>query len=144
MKCVLVAGLSLVAAGMLLVVSAAAAGLPEPARAPFVDGFAQAASGGLRVGAGQNLQALPAEVPPALADRISAAAQHTFAAALTDAMDPVILVAVGVVLVTGFAVLFVPAKGADAPHHVDHGQTAAIDASEGPQGHDQLEGACST
>src|SRR6478609_7220341 len=45
--------------------SAAAAGLPEQARAPFVDGLTRAASGGLQVGAGQAQDALPADVPPA-------------------------------------------------------------------------------
>ncbi|WP_395725933.1 DHA2 family efflux MFS transporter permease subunit [Nakamurella sp.] len=87
--------------------SAAAAGLPEAARAPFVDGLTQAASGGLQVGAGQAQEALPADVPAAVADQISAAAHHAFAAAFTDAMDPVILVAVGVILAAAVAVLFV-------------------------------------
>ena len=87
--------------------SAAAAGLPEPARAPFVDGVTRAASGGLQVGAGQAQEALPADVPPAVADQIGAAAHHAFATAFTEAMGPVILVAVGVVLAAAVAVLFV-------------------------------------
>lgn len=87
--------------------SVAAAGLPEAARAPFVDGFTQAANGGLQVGAGQAQEALPAGIPPEIADQIATAAQHAFAAAFTDAMDPVILVAVGVILAAAVAVLFV-------------------------------------
>jgi len=90
--------------------SMVAAGLPEPARAPFVDGITQAASGGLQVGAGQAQEALPDGVPTVLADQITAAAHHTFAAAFTDAMDPVILVAVGVILAAAVAVLFVRSR----------------------------------
>jgi len=95
--------------------SAAAAGLPEQARAPFVDGLTRAASGGLQVGAGQAQDALPADVPPAVADQIGAAAHHAFAAAFTDAMDPVILVAVGVILAAVVAVLFVRSPGGAGP-----------------------------
>lgn len=93
--------------------SVAAAGLPEAARGPFVDGFAAAAGGGLQVGAGQAQEALPAGLPAELADQLAAAARHTFAAAFTDAMDPVILVAVGVVLAAAVAVLFV--RGSTGP-----------------------------
>jgi EmrB/QacA subfamily drug resistance transporter len=117
--------------------AAAAASLPEPARAPFVDGFVRAAGGGLQVGAGQVQEALPADVPPALADRIAVAAHHTFAAAFTDAMDPVILVAVGVVLAAAVAVLFVRSRVSSAAAGpgdarprpaVDQGEAAVFDA----------------
>ena len=47
----------------------------------------------------------------AVADQIAAAAQHTFAAAFTDAMQPVILVAVVVILPAAGAVLFVRSAG---------------------------------
>ncbi len=93
---------------------AAAAGLPEAAREPFVAGMTRAASGGLQVGAGQPQQALPADVPAAVADQIGAAAQHSFAAAFTDAMGPVIMVAVGVILAAAVTVLFVRSKGGPA------------------------------
>ncbi|HEY5882944.1 MAG TPA: hypothetical protein VIU11_28835, partial [Nakamurella sp.] len=45
-------------------------------------------------------------------EQISAAAHHAFAAAFTEAMDPVILVAVGAVLAAAVAVLFVLSTGA--------------------------------
>ena len=90
---------------------ASAASLPEAARVPFVEGMTQAASGGLQVGAGQAQAALPAGVPPAVADQIAATAQHTFAAAFTDSMQPVILVAVAVILAAAGAVLFVRSAG---------------------------------
>ncbi|HEY5878439.1 MAG TPA: MFS transporter, partial [Nakamurella sp.] len=92
--------------------SVAAAGLPPAAREPFVAGMTQAAAGGLQVGAGQVESALPAEVPAEVAEQISAAAHHAFAAAFTEAMDPVILVAVGAVLAAAVAVLFVLSTGA--------------------------------
>jgi hypothetical protein len=101
--------------------NAAAAALPEAARAPFVEGITRAASGGLQVGAGQAQAARPADVPPALAEQIGAAAQHAFATAFTDAMDPVLLVAVGVILAAAVAVLFVRSAPA-APAAVDHGE----------------------
>lgn len=109
--------------------SAAASSLPEQARGPFVDGFAQAAAGGLQVGAGQAQEALPAGVPPAVADQITAAAHHAFAAAFTDAMDPVILVAVGVILAGAVAVLFVRAESrAPTPSTaVDHAEKVGMD-----------------
>jgi EmrB/QacA subfamily drug resistance transporter len=92
--------------------AAAAAALPEAAREPFVAGMTQAASGGLHVGAGQTEAALPAEVPAAVAEQISAAGHRAFATAFTEAMDPVILVTVGVILAAAVAVLFVRSKGA--------------------------------
>jgi hypothetical protein len=91
--------------------SVAAAGLPEAAQAPFVAGMTQAASGGLHVGAGQAEASLPADVPDSVADQITAAARHTFATAFTDAMVPVILVAIGVILAAAVAVLFVRSAG---------------------------------
>ena len=90
---------------------ASAASLPEAARVPFVEGMTQAASGGLQVGAGQAQAALPAGVPPAVADQIAATAQHSFSAAFTESMQPVILVAVAVILAAAGAVLFVRSAG---------------------------------
>ena len=106
--------------------SATAAGLPEVARVPFVDGFAAAAAGWLQVGAGQAQEALPAGVPPELAAQLAGAARHTFAAAFTEAMDPVVLVAVGVVLAAAVAVLFVRgARGSEPVRSADQDPAAA-------------------
>jgi EmrB/QacA subfamily drug resistance transporter len=115
------------ASGLVTQAAAAASSLPEPARAPFVDGFTQAASGGLQVGAGQAQAALPPDVPPAVVDQIAAAAQHTFAAAFTEAMDPVILVAVGVILAAAVAVLFV--RGASSAPAGPEGAVDAVPAA---------------
>ncbi|HOZ56562.1 MAG TPA: MFS transporter [Nakamurella multipartita] len=104
-----------------------AAGLPAAARAPFVDGLTQAAHGGLSVGAGQAQSSWPADVPAALADQLAAAAQRTFAAAFTDAMGPVIRVAIGVVLAAAVAVLFVRSRSTVA------GAVAGADPAAAPE-----------
>jgi prolipoprotein diacylglyceryltransferase len=87
-----------------------AATLPEQARQPFLAGMAQAAHGGIEVGAGQAAAALPANLPPALADQLRAAASHTFAVGFTDAMRPTMIVPICVVVAAAIAVLFVPKK----------------------------------
>ncbi len=106
-----------------------AAGLPAAARAPFVDGLTQAAHGGLSVGAGQAQSSWPADVPAALADQLAAAAQQTFAAAFTDAMGPVIRVAIGVVLAAAVAVLFVRSRSTVA----GAGAVAGADPAAAPE-----------
>lgn len=86
----------------------AAAGLPDGARSAFLDGMAQAGSGGIQVGAGQAGEfTLPADVPATVAEQIRAAAEHTFAAGFTDAMKPTMVVPVVVILAAAVAVLFV-------------------------------------
>lgn len=62
-----------------------------------------------------------------MADQIAAAAQHTFAAAFTEAMDPVILVAVGVILAAAVAVLFV--RGASSAPAGPEGAVDAVPAA---------------
>jgi EmrB/QacA subfamily drug resistance transporter len=92
---------------------AAAAGLPEQARAPFVEGMSTAGSGGIEVGAGQaSGMALPDGVPAPVAEQIHAAAQHAFAAAFTDAMRPTMVLPIVVILLAAGAVLFVRSKPA--------------------------------
>jgi len=85
----------------------AAATLPEQARQPFLAGMAQAASGGIEVGAGQVSAGIPVDLPADLAAHLHAAAQHTFAAAFTDAMKPTMIVPMVVILAAAGAVLFV-------------------------------------
>jgi hypothetical protein len=91
----------------------AAAGLPEQAQAPFVEGMTAAASGGIEVGAGQaSGMALPDSVPAPIAEQIHAAAHHVFAAAFTDAMRPTMVVPIIVILLAAGAVVFVRSKPA--------------------------------
>ena len=89
----------------------AAAGLPEQARAPFIDGMASASSSGIEVGAGQaSGLVLPDGVPAPVVEQIHTAAQHAFAAAFTDAMRPTMVVPIVVILLAAGAVLFVRSK----------------------------------
>jgi len=95
---------------------AGAAGLPEQARAPFVDGLSAAASGGIEVGAGQASEVvLPDTVPASVVEQIHVAAQQVFGAAFTDAMRPTMVVPIVVILLAAGAVLFVRSQPATEP-----------------------------
>ena len=101
------------AASMRTQAEAAAAGLPEQARAPFIDGMTSAGSGGIEVGAGQaSAMTLPDGVPAPVVEQLHAAAQNVFAAAFTDAMRPTMVVPIVVILLAAGAVLFVRSKPA--------------------------------
>jgi EmrB/QacA subfamily drug resistance transporter len=92
--------------------------LPQPARAPFVDGFAAAAKRGLEVGAGQSGTALP--IPPGtspdLAAQIGLIAHAVFTHAFVDAMRPAMAVALALVFVGALVTLRArQPKAAEAP-----------------------------
>jgi EmrB/QacA subfamily drug resistance transporter len=81
--------------------------LPQPYRAPFVDGFAAAAKQGLEVGAGQSgttLQ-LPPDTSPDLAAQIAQLAHVVFTHAFVDAMRPAMAVALALVFVGALVTL---------------------------------------
>jgi EmrB/QacA subfamily drug resistance transporter len=81
--------------------------LPEPVRAPFVDGFSDAASKGFEVGAGQSgttLQ-LPPGVPADLAAQITQIAHAVFTHAFVDAMRPAMALALTVVFIGALVTL---------------------------------------
>jgi EmrB/QacA subfamily drug resistance transporter len=75
--------------------------LPEPARAPFIDGFSNAAKQGFQVGAGQSGTALqlPPGIPADLAAQITQIAHAVFTHAFVDAMRPAMALALAVVFV---------------------------------------------
>ena len=81
--------------------------LPEPARAPFIDGFANAAKQGFEVGAGQSGAALqlPPGVPADLAAQIAQIAHAVFTHAFVDAMRPAMAIALTVVFVGALVTL---------------------------------------
>ena len=81
--------------------------LPQPARAPFVDGFAAAAKQGLEVGAGQSGTALqlPPGIPGDLAVQITQIAHAVFTHAFVDAMRPAMAVALALVFVGALVTL---------------------------------------
>jgi EmrB/QacA subfamily drug resistance transporter len=81
--------------------------LPQPVRAPFIDGFAAAAKQGLEVGAGQSgtsLQ-LPPNTSPDLAAQIAQIAHAVFMHAFVDAMRPAMAVALALVFVAALVTL---------------------------------------
>jgi EmrB/QacA subfamily drug resistance transporter len=92
--------------------------LPQPYRAPFVDGFAAAAKQGLEVGAGQSgttLQ-LPPDTSPDLAAQIAQLAHVVFTHAFVDAMRPAMAVALALVFVGALVTLRArQPKAAEAP-----------------------------
>ncbi|HVD51435.1 MAG TPA: DHA2 family efflux MFS transporter permease subunit [Candidatus Udaeobacter sp.] len=81
--------------------------LPEPIRAPFVDGFGNAAKQGFEVGAGQNGTALqlPAGIPADLAAQIAQIAHAVFTHAFVDAMRPAMAIALVVVFIGALVTL---------------------------------------
>ncbi|MFG2005768.1 DHA2 family efflux MFS transporter permease subunit [Spirillospora sp. NPDC048911] len=83
------------------------AALPPGARDGFVDGFAQAAKGGLEVGAGQHgaAQQLPPGTPPGLAHQLQQLGDAVFKHGFVDAMRPTMLLPV-VVILLGAAACF--------------------------------------
>jgi len=96
--------------------------LPDLFRAPFVDGFSQAASRGLQVGRGQtggSLQ-LPANIPAQIAQQLERLAHAVFTQSFVDAMRPSMALGIGVVVVAAVGVLGVRARATRA-------ETAAAD-----------------
>lgn len=83
-----------------------AAALPPDARAGFVDGFANAAEGGLEVGAGQTgAPQAPDGLPPQVADRVQDLAAQVFGHGFVDALLPTMAVPIVVVLLGAAACL---------------------------------------
>jgi len=99
--------------------------LPEPVRAPFVDGFSNAAKQGFEVGAGQSGAALqlPPGVPADVAAQIGQIAHAVFTHAFVDAMHPSMAIALAVVFVGAIVSLF-----ARQPRTSESRETVAVAA----------------
>ena len=82
--------------------------LPAQARAPFVDGFSQAAKAGLQVGRGQSGTSLsvPQGTPAQVVQQIQQVAHAVFTQAFVDAMRPTMALAVVVILVAAVGALW--------------------------------------
>src|SRR5438874_3318282 len=81
--------------------------LPQAVRAPFVDGFSNAAKQGFEVGAGQNGTALqlPPGVPADVAAQIGQIAHAVFTHAFVDAMRPAMALALVIVFIAALVSL---------------------------------------
>ncbi|WP_396446613.1 DHA2 family efflux MFS transporter permease subunit [Actinomadura sp.] len=87
--------------------AARSAALPADLRGGFVQGFADAAKGGLEVGAGQSgaKQQLPPGVPPNVAHRVHELAGQVFSHGFVHAMKPTMWLPIGVILLSAAACL---------------------------------------
>jgi EmrB/QacA subfamily drug resistance transporter len=85
----------------------AATHLPPAFRAPFIDGFAQAAKSGLQVGRGQSGASLPANLPAAVVATVERLVHDVFVNGYVIAMRPTVGVAVAVLAVASLTCLLV-------------------------------------
>ncbi|MEU9845607.1 MFS transporter, partial [Actinomadura sp. NPDC048032] len=97
------------------------AALPPDVRGGFVQSFADAAKGGLEVGAGQSgaRQQLPPGVSPSVAHRVQELAGQVFSHGFVHAMKPTMWLPIGVVLLSAAACLTLKGHKAGAPVHKD-------------------------
>ncbi|MFA1545063.1 DHA2 family efflux MFS transporter permease subunit [Actinomadura chokoriensis] len=101
---------------------ARSAALPPDVRPGFVKGFANAAKGGLEVGAGQSgaKQQLPPGVPPSVANRVHELAGQVFSHSYVHAMKPTMWLPIGVILLGAAACVTLKGhKSNEAPAHLD-------------------------
>ncbi|MFI0371331.1 DHA2 family efflux MFS transporter permease subunit [Actinomadura sp. 1N219] len=107
--------------------AARSSALPPDARPGFVRGFADAAKGGLEVGAGQSgaPEQLPAGVSPSMADRLHDLAAQVFSHGFVHAMKPAMVLPIGVMFLGAAACLALkghqsatPAAADEKPAHV--------------------------
>jgi EmrB/QacA subfamily drug resistance transporter len=85
----------------------AATHLPPAFRAPFIDGFAQAAKSGLQVGRGQTGASLPANLPATVVATVERLVHDVFVNGYVIAMRPTVGVAVAVLAVASLTCLLV-------------------------------------
>jgi len=97
---------------------AASGRLPEEYRAPFIDGFSNAAHTGFEVGAGQSGTSLQ------LPAQVEAIAHYVFTHAFVDAMHPTLLLPIGILVVAALASVFVRAP--QRPALSVHEEEAAV------------------
>src|SRR6266487_2391171 len=97
---------------------AASGRLPEQYRAPFINGFSNAAHTGFEVGAGQSGTSLQ------LPAQVEAIAHYVFAHGFVDAMHPTLLLPIAILLVAALASAFV--RGPQRPALSVHDEEAAV------------------
>jgi hypothetical protein len=95
--------------------SARSSALPADVRPGFVQGFANAAKGGLEVGAGQSgaEQQLPPGVPPNVAHRVHELAGQVFSHGFVHAMKPAMWLPIAVILLSAAACLTLKGRKGD-------------------------------
>ncbi|TDD33821.1 DHA2 family efflux MFS transporter permease subunit [Actinomadura sp. KC06] len=107
--------------------TARSSALPPDVRPSFVRGFAEAAKGGLEVGAGQSgaKEQLPPGISPSVADRLHELAAQVFSHGFVHAMKPAMFLPIGVMFLGAAACLALrghrsgkPAAADAEPAHV--------------------------
>jgi EmrB/QacA subfamily drug resistance transporter len=81
--------------------------LPLAYRQQFVAAFSSVASNGFEIGTGQNGAKLPAGLPPAVAQHITALAHNVFVSGYIDAMKPTLVVPIAVLVLTALSALLI-------------------------------------
>jgi EmrB/QacA subfamily drug resistance transporter len=84
-----------------------AAALPAAYRGQFVAAFSSVASKGFEIGTGQNGAKLPAGLPPAVAQRLTALAHDVFVSGYIDALKQTLVVPIAVLSLTAFSALLI-------------------------------------
>jgi len=84
-----------------------AAALPLAYRDPFVTAFSSVAANGFQIGAGQNGAKLPAGLPPAVQQQLTALAHDVFVSGYIDALKQTLVVPIAVLALTAFSALLI-------------------------------------
>jgi EmrB/QacA subfamily drug resistance transporter len=84
-----------------------AAALPAAYRGQFVAAFSSVASKGFEIGTGQNGAKLPAGLPPAVAQQLTALAHDVFVSGYIDALKQTLVVPIAVLSLTAFSALLI-------------------------------------
>jgi EmrB/QacA subfamily drug resistance transporter len=102
-----------IASGLRSQAATQAAQLPAPYRGAFINGFANAGSSGLQVGAGQTgtSQSLPAGVPHSVATQIQQLGESVFQHGFVHAMGPTMTVGAAVLYAGAISCLFLKGGG---------------------------------
>jgi EmrB/QacA subfamily drug resistance transporter len=84
-----------------------ASALPAAYRDQFVAAFSSVASNGFQIGTGQNGAKLPAGLPPAVAQQLTALAHEVFVSGYIDALKQTLVVPIAVLALTAFSALLI-------------------------------------
>jgi EmrB/QacA subfamily drug resistance transporter len=96
-----------------------AAALPAAYRDQFVAAFSSVASNGFEIGTGQNGAKLPAGLPPAVAQQLTALAHDVFVSGYIDALKQTLVVPIGVLALTAFSALLIKRRARVAVQQVE-------------------------
>ena len=84
-----------------------ASALPAAYRDQFVKAFSSVAANGFQIGTGQNGAKLPAGLPPAVQQQLTALAHDVFVSAYIDAMKQTLVLPIAVLVLTAFTAVLI-------------------------------------